>query len=98
MSQTIVLTIDGQEVRLAAGSITANDAKDFRAKVGVPLMQVLRDTDSIDLDVVAGLVWLARRRVERGLTYEAVAQSINYDTDLNFGSANGQVEAGNPET
>lgn len=65
-------------------TLTAVDAGDFRRVVGIPLVHAFRN--GADLDVIAALVWLVRRRGQRGLTYEEVAESINYgnvefDTD-----------------
>lgn len=101
MSQNLAITLDGREYVVRSAELTAIDAKDFRAAVGMSIMSVLTDPSGLDLDVVAGLVWLLRRRTERGLSFDAVAASINYDSDLAFaqtdGAANG-AEAGNPET
>jgi hypothetical protein len=95
--QTIVIKLDGQEHRLAAGDITALDAKAFRAVVGRPLMTAF-DGD-VDLDVIAGVVWISRRRTEPGLTYEQVAGGISYASDLDVDiGADVALGAADPET
>ncbi len=99
-SPTVLITLDGAEYRLRFRDITAIDAKDFRAKVGVALTQALAE-GSTDLDVVAGLIWLVRRKTERSLPYEAVAQAVNYDSDMDLELATDPArteDPTNPET
>lgn len=96
---TIVVEVDGKEYRLDRRQMTANDAKDFRAAVGVSLNQVLME-GSMDVDVVAGIVWLVRRRRDRTLAYATVAEAITYDSDISIDLAGRTpVEEGSsPET
>ncbi len=82
MSDTaLAITVDGTTHTIRLANLTAIDAKDFRAAVGVSLAQAMSE-GSTDLDVVAGLVWLARRKTERGLPYATVAKALTYDSDL----------------
>lgn len=85
MSQpaTLVITVDGKEYKVKLSQLTAIDAKDFRASVGVSLAQAIAG-GSGDLDVIAGLVWLARRKIERGLPYAKVAASLTYESDIDL--------------
>ena len=57
--------------------ISGRDAQEFAAVVGVPLAAAL-DPQYRDLHVLAGLVWLARRRHERKLRYETVNMELTY--------------------
>ena len=84
-SQTpcVVVQVDGKEYRLDRRQMTANDARDFRGAVGVPLTKVIAE-GSWDVDIVAGIVWLVRRRTERTLAYQTVAEGITYDSDINI--------------
>lgn len=82
----IVVEVDGKTYRLDRRQMTANDAKDFRAAVGVPLTKVMTE-GSWDVDVVAGIVWLVRRRTERTLAYATVAGDITYDSDIKINLA-----------
>ena len=82
----VVVTLAGKEYRLDRRQMTANDAKDFRGAVGVPLTKVMAE-GSWDVDVVAGIVWLVRRRTERTLAYQTVAAGITYDSDIDINLA-----------
>lgn len=72
------LTLDGETWTLDFGELTGVDAKEFRKAVGVPLASVLADKEGFDLDVAAGLIWLARRLKEPTLSYADVAKAINF--------------------
>ncbi|MGH9225704.1 MAG: hypothetical protein ACRD2W_18400 [Acidimicrobiales bacterium] len=99
MAESITIRLDGTNFNFSASQVTAIDARDFRAAVGVPIMQVFTQ-NSVDLDVMAGMIWVVRRRTERGLTYEQVASSITYDSDFAFADADGDgsEETAGPET
>ena len=97
MAQKVILTVDGERYELHLERMTALDAKEFRATVGVSLTQALAN-QSADLDVLAGLIWMARRAKEPRLQYETVARSLNYDSDVDLDSTDaGEVEP-DPET
>ena len=57
--------------------LTAADAGDFRRAVGMPLVSAFKDGNT-DLDAIAGLVWLVRRRGQRGLAFASVAETLTY--------------------
>lgn len=80
-------TIDGVHYDLDLGDITALDAKDFRREVGIPLAAAMSEAEGVDIDVIAGLVWLVRRKTERGLSYTDVASTITFNSDIDFGDA-----------
>jgi hypothetical protein len=92
------LTVDGEHVVIRFGDLTPRDARDFRRAVGTPLMQAFTP-ENLDLDMLAGLVWLARRRDNPALTYEEVEStttfgSFVFDTET---STNGQEAPDDPE-
>jgi hypothetical protein len=87
------MTLDGRTYTVRLSELTGIDAKDFRAEVGVPLSVVFRDPAALDLDVLAGLVWLVRRRLDRRLSYAQVASSLRYDTEIVFEAAGGPPPA-----
>lgn len=101
----LLVTVDGAEHYLTIRDLTALDAKDFRAKVGSSLQDALRDVyggQGIDLDRVAGLVWLSRRRSEPKLPFESVAYTLGYESEIVVDLApdqrqNGSGEVGDPE-
>lgn len=62
---------------LELADFTAAEATAFRHALGLSIAQVVND-GSADVDAVAGLVWLVRRRGAKSLPYAAVADSITY--------------------
>lgn len=88
------LTVDGAVYELDFSDLTAIDSKDFRREVGIPLSSVLSDKEDADLDVIAGLVWLARRKVETALTYVEVASKLTLLTPMDVESVQPAAEDG----
>lgn len=90
----IRLTIAGQAHEFRVGEYTAVEARLFRREMGVSLQKVFRDGD-VDLDIIAALWWLQRRRDNPKLTFEDVAERFTYD-DL-VAPADDGGEEGSPE-
>lgn len=88
------VTVDGTDYDLDFSDLTGIDAKDFRREVGIPLAAVLAETQDPDIDVIAGLVWLARRKTQPSLTYTEVAAGINFMMDMDI---NPLEETSSPE-
>lgn len=65
------------EYRIDLADLTGTDARDFRQAIGVTLAQVV-SAGGGDLDTMAALVWLARRRTNKGLPFAAVADNMTY--------------------
>ncbi len=74
--------VDGKEYILRPGELSARDAIDFRGAVGVGLTEAVATMGGGDLGVLAGLIWLVRRKTERALTFDAVADSFTLGTVL----------------
>lgn len=91
------VTVDKDVYEIDFSDLTAIDSKDFRQAVGLPLMSVLTNPADADLDVFAGLVWLARRKTEPGLTYETVARAISWTSDLDIDQDVAASEDEHPE-
>lgn len=81
---TFEFTVAGAAYTVRLGELTPKDAGDFRRAVGMSLMSAF---GQVDLDVIAGFVWLVRRRMQPGLSYETVAESFTYDDYLADGPA-----------
>lgn len=84
--QVYKITIDGTAHYLRLGEVSAIETGELRRATGFGLRHLgyalLADPD---IDVVAGVVWLARRQAgERSLPYETVAGSITYDTTIDI--------------
>ncbi len=101
--QTVLrMIVDGVTYTLRVDEISALDAAALRRATGSSFAGVMRAAqEDADIDVVAALVWLARRQNgEEHLTFEAVAAELDYSTDLDFEEADakaadlGEVNAG----
>ena len=71
------------------------DVLDARKVLGIGLVQAA--SQGMDIDVVAVLVWLVRRRASKGLAFNAVADTINYgnvdfDVKPQAGDEDGSVD------
>jgi len=91
---TIRISVDGQHYTFRPGDVTALDAQALRRATGMS-MRGLWDAaqNDPDIDVIASLVWLARRAKEPSLSYETVAKAIGYDSDI---AAEADAEAATP--
>lgn len=82
----LVFTVDGKRHELNVVEITGREAKAFRDATGIALRRAFAafagDPDSVDLDTVAGIVWLARRQGGEEVAYDDVLGSISYGTDF----------------
>lgn len=100
MAQRIRFKVNGQSHDIDLGNFTAIDAKDFRKAVGISLGEVFAK-EAVDIDVIAGILWLDQRRFKHGLTYDVVARGFTYDTELDVEEADAKsadAETNNPET
>ena len=61
---------------LDIGDITANDVGDLLAQHGPDLDAVLTGGGATGTRAIAGLVWVVRRRGNKGLAYRSVAEHI----------------------
>lgn len=73
----IELTVKDRTYRVMLEDLTGSETKAFRETVGMSPTQALASGD-LDLDVLAGFVWLVRRRTEQHLQYSQVADSISW--------------------
>lgn len=60
------------------GDITANDVGDLLAQGGPDLDMVLAGGAARGTRAIAAIVWVARRRGNKGLAYRAVAEHITF--------------------
>lgn len=75
------ITVDGRVYQVRAGDLNGLDMAAMRREVGMTFGQLSRiPSDEWDLDIIAAIVWLARRvNGEPTLTYAEVAQEMTYD-------------------
>ena len=86
-SPELVFTVAGATYRAKMGEFTPRDALDFRQAFGVPLVHAVAG-GQIDIDIIAGLVWLIRRRANPRLQLGEVLDSFTYD-DAEMGAGSG---------
>lgn len=93
-SPVLRVTVDDKQYDIDFSDLTAIDSKAFRHAVGIPLASVLANTQDGDLDVIAGLVWLHRRKNgEPSIAYDTVAASIKFTSTLDIGDAEAEADA-----
>jgi len=80
----IRVTLDGKTYEVWEGDLSAVDISQLRRQAGYSFLGLLNAaTTDMDLDVVAALVWLARRvEGQTNLPFEVVAREVTYDSDL----------------
>jgi len=71
----IKIRVGSRDYSLRMSDFSAADARTFREMFGVGMASAFLNPD---LDTIAALVWLVRRKGNRNLTYEAVASGVNY--------------------
>lgn len=73
----VAFAVDGHSYSVGPGDLSAVEARLYRREMGSKLIAGLSD---VDLDVIATLVWIINRRDDPTLTWEAVAETITYDS------------------
>ncbi len=89
----ITVKVDGREYTVRQGDLTSMDTMALRRETGFSFRSLLVAFNADpDIDLVAALVWLARRSEgEKLLSFEQVADEIDYDVDLDL------IEVAEPE-
>lgn len=78
---TFRLEYDGQVVELDINDVNGIEARDFREKVGVSFKTAFVQADAgtlDDLEPIAGLLWIVKRRDKPELEYDEVLGAITY--------------------
>lgn len=75
--------------------ITASDVGDLLSQGGPDLDAIFTGKGSQGTRAIAALVWVVRRRGNRGLAFRAVADHINFD-NIDMAPDNGETEADGP--
>ncbi len=82
-SNRIIIVLEDTRYDINMRTLSAVDAQDFRKAVGRSLSQAFAD-GSVDIDIIAGLVWLVERKRRKDLAYAKVAKGINYATKIDM--------------
>lgn len=79
--KAIRITVGDTEYYIKFSELSAIDAKDFRRETGSSLADVFHK-GTVDLDIFAGLVWLERRKSNPRVTYDSIASTLTYGTEI----------------
>ena len=79
--KAIRITVAGKQHYLKFDELSAKDAKDFRHETGSSLATVFLE-GTVDLDIIAGLLWLERRKTNPKVTYDSIASTLTYGTEI----------------
>ncbi len=79
----ITISVDGTIYTMRPSELSAADGAKVRAATGMSLRSILAaaQTDP-DLDVIAAVVWLARRQAGENVGFAEVAEAIGYDVKI----------------
>lgn len=100
LEQGMRVTFDGQTYEVRMGDVTPQIARELRAQVGFGFIQLIEQMETVpDVDLVAALVWVARRiRGERvSLDEIEIDYSDLFDADPQIVNADDEEEATGPE-
>lgn len=75
---------DGNKYHVEVDDITRNEWRELRSALGMTQQEVLLGLAQVDLDVVAGVLWLVMRRDNPDVQYE--------DLDITYRSIIEQAE------
>lgn len=79
----ITVLVDGETYTLHPGELSALDSAALRRETGMSVRLLLEAAGKDpDLDVVAAIVWLARRQRGDSVSFDEVAAAIGYDTKV----------------
>lgn len=98
-SAALIIRVDDVEYAVRPDEITAMDASTIRRAVGMSFRALMEAAQADpDIDVIAALVWMARRQAgEPNLDYATVAAEIRYDSAFDLDERDvgpGEVPAG----
>lgn len=72
----LAITVDGKEYVIRFEDFNALEAREFRREMGAGLAAAF--SDSPDLDTIAGVLWLHRRKTNPKLKFDEVAKELTY--------------------
>lgn len=86
LNEGLSINVDGRVYTVRMGDLKSIDTMALRRATGYSFTGLMRAVQSDpDIDLIAAIVWLARRTEgEKLLDYEAVASEIGYDVDIDI--------------
>lgn len=86
---------NGETLVMRQSEITGIDSRDFRAELGFGIAGIFNDpTRFTDVDSVAGIIWIIKRRKNPRLKFEEIAEKVTLADVFNVGEANGGDDEG----
>ncbi len=73
------ITVAGKKHVIRFSDLNGLDARDYRATTGLGLAEAFSSGLS-DIDTIAALLWVYRRKRNPKLTYEMVAKELTYES------------------
>ena len=97
-TQGFEVTIAGKRTLVRLDSFDGRDTKLCRDETGHAPQFWFQRQEEWDIDIIAMLVWLTRRKFKPSLTYDAVLESISYDNfEVGGGDDTAEEEDDDPE-
>lgn len=86
MDQGFVVSVGGEQFTVRLGDMTALDTMALRRETGFTFLTLTKALEEApDLDLIAVLVWLARRTSgEKTLAFNDVAATIDYESEIDI--------------
>lgn len=95
---TLTIDVNGKRYTMRTSEMTARDAAMLRKQTGMSARLLLSAaaTDP-DIDVIAAIVWLARRQTGEDVTFDEVASEIGYDLEIQLAAEPAGEDPDSPE-
>ncbi len=82
LTNIVTFTVDGVAYDIDLFDIDGVEWRDAKRASGMLQQEIIRQGLAGELDAVAALLWVWRRRGEPGLTYEALLRSLSLKSGL----------------
>ncbi len=77
------IEVDGQTYTIREADLTPHDVRALRKETGFSFVGLARELQSDpDIDLIAALVWLARRCAGEVVSYDTVLDEMGYDSEI----------------
>lgn len=95
---TITVKVDGDPFTVRPNEVSAKMVGQLRRVTGFSLQSLMAAAgEEPDLDVIAALVWLARRQQGENVSYDKIADSLTYESDIEPGDEPAPEDPDSPE-
>lgn len=74
---SLAFDFEGQRYELSQRDMTASERLAWRQTLGMPFLAMLMQ--GLDVDVVAGVIWIIKRRSDPRLAFTDIADKLRWD-------------------